>query len=102
MASEPAGFSPRFRVDAAGSAVVSQAGAVVLVETVRRLGLDGALSTTLGRWREPQRLRLRLLSIAGRIALGARRVTLHLATHAPWTPLLIDAPKRLHTQPAVT
>ena len=46
-------FYPRVRGDAAGSAVVSHAGAVVLVEAVRRLGLDRALSVGLGRWRRP-------------------------------------------------
>ncbi len=51
--SELTEFYPRVRVDAAGSAVVSQAGAVVLVKTVRRLGLDRALSSALARWRRP-------------------------------------------------
>jgi hypothetical protein len=34
------------------------------------------------RW-EPKRLRLRLFSIAGRIAVTARTTTLHLSAHAP-------------------
>jgi hypothetical protein len=42
------------------------------------------------RW-EPKRLRLRLFSIAGRLARSGRRVVLHLAAHAPWTPLLLAA-----------
>jgi Transposase DDE domain group 1 len=37
------------------------------------------------RW-EPKRLRLRLFSIAGRIARHARRTRLRLAAHAPWQP----------------
>jgi hypothetical protein len=41
------GFYPRVGVDAAGSQVVSQAGGVVLVETVRAVGLDRALSAGL-------------------------------------------------------
>lgn len=57
--------------------------------------------TTARRW-EPKRLRLRLLSIAGRLARGARRVRLHLAAHAPWTPLLIAALERLHSLPGAT
>jgi hypothetical protein len=42
------------------------------------------------RW-EPKRLRLRLFSIAGRLARSGRRTVLHLATHAPWADLLIEA-----------
>ncbi len=42
------------------------------------------------RW-EPKRLRLRLLSITGHLATTARRRTLHLCAHAPWTPLALDA-----------
>jgi hypothetical protein len=42
------------------------------------------------RW-EPKRLRLRLLSIAGRLARSARRTVLHLASHAPWASLLLQA-----------
>ena len=47
------GLYPRVRVDAAGAGVVSQAGAVLLVETARATGLDRALSTALQRWRRP-------------------------------------------------
>jgi hypothetical protein len=43
------------------------------------------------RW-EPKRLRLRLFSIAGRIA---RRTRLWLAAHAPWAALLTTALTRL-------
>lgn len=42
------------------------------------------------RW-EPKRLRLRLFSIAGRLARSARRTVLHLAEHAPWAGLLVTA-----------
>jgi hypothetical protein len=35
------------------------------------------------RW-EPTRLRLRLLSTAGRLAVSGRRTVLHLPRHAPW------------------
>ena len=42
------------------------------------------------RW-EPKRLRLRLFSIAGRLARSGRRTVLHLAKHAPWAALLADA-----------
>ena len=47
------GRYPRVQIDAAGSGVVSQAGAVVLVETARTTGLDRELSRSLGRWRRP-------------------------------------------------
>lgn len=46
------------------------------------------------RW-EPKTLRLRLFSAAGRIARHARKTTLHLATHAPWTGLITTATTRL-------
>jgi hypothetical protein len=45
--------SARVRVDAAGSGAVSHAGAVLLVETVRRLGLDQQVGRALARWRKP-------------------------------------------------
>ena len=51
---QPTGFYPRLRADAGGAAVVSQAGAVVLVETIRRLGLDRELSAATARWRRPR------------------------------------------------
>ncbi len=40
------------------------------------------------RW-QPKRLRLRLLSVAGRLAVSGRRVTLHLPRGGRWTPLLL-------------
>ncbi|HEY9013975.1 MAG TPA: transposase, partial [Gemmatimonadales bacterium] len=50
------------------------------------------------RW-EPKRLRLRLLSAAGRLARSSRRTTLHLARTGPWTALLLHALNRLRTLP---
>ena len=47
------GLYPRVGVDAAGSGVVSQAGGVTLVETLRVSGLDAGLSRALARWRKP-------------------------------------------------
>ena len=47
------GLYPRVQVDTDGTGVVSQAGGVALVETVRVAGLDRALSAGLGRWRKP-------------------------------------------------
>jgi hypothetical protein len=42
------------------------------------------------RW-EPKRLRLRLFTLAGRLARTARRTVLHLPNHAPWAALLLQA-----------
>jgi hypothetical protein len=47
------GVYPRVRVDPAGRGIVSQAGGVLLVETIRAAELDRALSAGLGRWRKP-------------------------------------------------
>lgn len=43
------GLYPCVQVDAAGAGVVSQAGAVVLVEAARVTGLDRELAKALGR-----------------------------------------------------
>ena len=47
------GLYPGVRTDTAGPAIVSQAGAVGLVETVQVAGLDRALSQALAPWRRP-------------------------------------------------
>ena len=47
------GLYPRVRTDTAGTAIVSQGGAVGLLETVRVAGLDRALSRALEPWRKP-------------------------------------------------
>jgi hypothetical protein len=47
------GLYPGVQADASGSGVVSQAGGVALVETVRVVDLDRLLSTALARWRKP-------------------------------------------------
>lgn len=49
------------------------------------------------RW-EPKRLRL--FSLAGRLTRSGRRTLLHLAGHAPWAGLLLDAITTLRTLPA--
>ena len=46
------GSYPRVRVEGGGRALVSQAGAVLLVETVRKTGLDAAFSAALEPWRK--------------------------------------------------
>lgn len=50
---QPTGFYPRVRVDARGGGLVSQAGGVLLVETVRAAGLAAELSEELAGWRKP-------------------------------------------------
>jgi len=47
------GLYPRVHADTNGAGVVSQAGGVVLVETIRAAGLDRALSVALAPWRRP-------------------------------------------------
>lgn len=51
------------------------------------------------RW-EPKRLRLRLFSIAARLARHGRNRRLHLSTHAPWTRLLAAMINTLQAIPA--
>ena len=53
------------------------------------------------RW-EPKRLRLRLFSIAGRLADHARGRRLHLAATAPWAWLVLAGIKQLRALPAPT
>ncbi|MFB7957842.1 IS1380 family transposase [Streptomyces sp. NPDC056045] len=67
------GFYPRVRVRGGGAGAVSQAGGVLLVETVRRIGLDTALSTALEPWRRPRAVHdpgKVLLDLALAVALG--------------------------------
>ncbi len=54
-----------------------------------------ALAGHDARWWEPKRLRLRLFSAAGRLAVSGRRVVLHLARTSRWSGLLLDAITRL-------
>jgi hypothetical protein len=62
-----------------------------LVSWMQTLALTGHAAR---RW-EPKRLRLRLLSIAGRLAATGRRTWLHLAQPAPFTGLVLDGLRRL-------
>lgn len=50
------------------------------------------------RW-EPKRLRLRLFSLAGRLARRARRLTLRLSADHRWTPLLLTARTAITAHP---
>ncbi|MET7978257.1 transposase, partial [Streptomyces mirabilis] len=67
------GLYPRVRVEGGGNGPVSQAGAVLLVETVRKSGLDTAISTALAPWRKPRAVHdpgKVLLDVALGVALG--------------------------------
>ncbi|WP_405723700.1 IS1380 family transposase [Streptomyces sp. NBC_01537] len=67
------GLYPRVRVEGGGRGVVSQAGAVLLVETVRKAGLDAAMSTALVPWRKARAVHdpgKVLLDVALAVALG--------------------------------
>jgi len=67
------GLYPRVSVEGGGSGTVSQAGAVLLVETVRKCGLDTAISTALAPWRKSRTVHdpgKVLLDVALGVALG--------------------------------
>ncbi|MFG2677286.1 IS1380 family transposase [Streptomyces sp. NPDC048445] len=67
------GSYPRVRIEDGGRSVVSQAGGVLLVETVRKSGLDRAISEALVPWRRPRAVHdpgKILLDVALAVALG--------------------------------
>lgn len=67
------GLYPRVRVEGGGRRTVSQAGAVLLVETVRTSGLDTAVSAAMTPWRKPRTVHdpgKILLDVALAVALG--------------------------------
>ncbi len=62
-----------FAVMAPGRGVVSQAGGVLLVETIRAAGLDHVMSAALTRWRRPTAIHdpaKVVLNLAVTLALG--------------------------------
>jgi hypothetical protein len=70
---ESIGCYPQVHADSAGTGVVSHAGAVLLVDTVRAAGLDTALSTALQPWRKPTAVHdpaKILLDVAMSLAVG--------------------------------
>jgi hypothetical protein len=70
---KPTGLYPRVRTRSGSSAVVCQAGGVVLTQTVRKSGLDTALSAALAPWRKPRAVHdpgKILLDVALAVALG--------------------------------
>ncbi|MER6694777.1 IS1380 family transposase [Streptomyces minutiscleroticus] len=70
---EPISSYPRVRVQGDGRQVVSQAGAVLLLETVRKTGLDQAISAALAPWRKSRAVHdpgKALLDVALAVALG--------------------------------
>ena len=58
-----------------------------------------ALTGTARRW-EPKRIRLRLFSVAGRLARGGRRLRLRLAARWPWASEITTASTRLQALPS--
>ena len=58
-----------------------------------------ALTGAARRW-EPKRLRLRLFSVAGRLARGGRRLRLRLAERWPWAGEITAAITRLQALPS--
>ncbi len=91
---QPTGSYPRVRDD--GRAVVSQAGSVLLVETVRKIGLDRAISAGLAPWRKPRAVHdpgKVLLDLALAVALGGgclADVTLLRSEPAVFGPVASD------------
>jgi hypothetical protein len=69
------------------------------LEVTAWMQLLGLTDHPARRW-EPKRLRLRLFSIAGRIARHARRLSLRLAAHAPYAGLVLAAHQRLNALPS--
>jgi hypothetical protein len=70
---KPTGLYPRVRTRSGPSAVVTQAGGVLLVQTVRKSGLDVVLSAALAPWRKPRAVHdpgKVLLDLALSVALG--------------------------------
>ncbi|WP_328825840.1 IS1380 family transposase [Streptomyces sp. NBC_00252] len=70
---QPIGSYPHVLVRDDGRAVVSQAGSVLLVETVRKIGLDQAISAALTPWRKPRAVHdpgKMLVDLALAVALG--------------------------------
>ncbi|MGW5974034.1 IS1380 family transposase [Streptomyces sp. NPDC055186] len=70
---KPTGSYPHVRVQGDGRTVVSQAGSVLLVETVRKSGLDQAVSAALAPWRKPRAVHdpgKILVDLALAVALG--------------------------------
>jgi hypothetical protein len=58
-----------------------------------------ALTGTARRW-EPKRIRLRMLSVAGRLTRGGRRLRLRLAARWPWASEITTAITRLQALPS--
>ena len=53
------------------------------------------------RW-EPKRLRLRMFSLAGLLAITARTVSVHLSARSPWADLAVQTLTRLRAITAAT
>lgn len=70
---ESTSWYPSLKIDGDGSVVVAQAGAVALLRTAARVGLDRALSQVLASWRKPLAVHdpgKILLDLAVSVAIG--------------------------------
>lgn len=70
---QPIWSYPSVRARRDGWQVVSQTGSVLLVETIRKTGLDQAISAALARWRKPRAVHdpgKVILDVALAVALG--------------------------------
>lgn len=65
--------------------------AYVLLDGIRRLSLQGTQYARL----RVDTIRLRLLKIASRVRVTARRVVFHLCSHCPWKGLFQSVQERL-------
>jgi hypothetical protein len=68
-----------------------------LLAWTQRLLLDGELAKA-----QPKRLRYRLLHVAARLALHARKATLRIHATWPWATALVTAFTRARALPAPT
>ncbi|MGJ6970022.1 IS1380 family transposase [Streptosporangium sp. G11] len=69
-----------------------------LLAWMQLLALPGTAAQTY----EPKRLRLRLFTVAGRLARGGRRLRLRIAARWPWARDILTALARLQALPAPT
>jgi Transposase DDE domain group 1 len=75
--------------------VATEAGGSALITCTQMLALTGKAR----RW-EPERLRLRIFVVVGRLAASGRRLRLRLAGHWPWTARITVATVRLQALPS--
>ncbi len=65
--------------------------AYVLLDSMRRQALQGTAWATA----QSDTIRLKLIKVAARVRVTARRVVFHLSTNYPWQPLFRQVLQRL-------